>query len=61
MSVYFFELAIAGFFTVLIFLLIVSFAVRYRQRMRVDRSNPPTKNTFLEVIWIGDARDRSVW
>ena len=61
MMLYFFELGIAGFFTVLIFLLIVSFAVRYRQRMRVDRSNPPTKNTFLEVIWIGIPADCSVW
>ena len=41
-ALYFFELAIAGFFTVLICMLIVTFAARYRQKAVVDRSNPPT-------------------
>jgi cytochrome c oxidase subunit II len=52
-ALYLFELAIAGFFTVLIFLLIVSFAIRYRRRMRVNRSNPPTGSKLLEAVWIG--------
>ncbi len=52
-ALYLFELGVAGFFTVLIFLLIVSFAIRYRRRMRVDRSNPPTASKLLEAIWIG--------
>jgi cytochrome c oxidase subunit 2 len=51
-ELYLFELGVAGFFTVLIFLLIVSFAVRYRRRSRVDRSNPPTASKLMEVIWI---------
>ena len=51
-ELYLFELAIAGFFTVLICLLIVSFAVVYRRRSRADRSNPPVASRLMEVIWI---------
>ncbi len=51
-ALYLFELGVAGFFTVLIFLLIVSFAVRYRRRSRADRSNPPTSSKVMEVTWI---------
>ena len=49
----FFEFAIAAFFTTLIFILIVSFAVRYRRGSKVDRSNPPLTSKSLEVFWIG--------
>ena len=49
----FFETAISAFFTALIFILIVSFAVRYRRGTKVDRSNPPTANFWMEVSWFG--------
>ena len=51
-ELYLFELGIAGFFTVLICLLIVGFAIRYRRRSRADRSNPPTASRVMEVTWI---------
>jgi cytochrome c oxidase subunit II len=51
-ELYLFELGVAGFFTVLIFLLIVGFAVHYRRRSRADRSNPPTASKVMEVTWI---------
>jgi cytochrome c oxidase subunit 2 len=49
----FFEFAIAAFFTALIFILIVSFAYRYRRGSKVDRSNPPIANFRMEVFWFG--------
>src|SRR5437667_5866628 len=52
-ALYLFEILVAGFFTVLIFLLIVSFAVRYRRGARVDRSQPPVVGKAVEVLWIG--------
>ena len=51
-ELYLFELGVAGFFTVLIFLCIVGFAVRYRRYSKVDRSNPPTANKLMEAAWI---------
>jgi cytochrome c oxidase subunit II len=51
-ELYLFELAVAGFFTILIFLCIVGFAIRYRKRSRADRSNPPTASRLMEVTWI---------
>jgi cytochrome c oxidase subunit 2 len=51
-ALYFFELGVAGFFTVLIFVLIVTFAARYRQKSKVNRSSPPVASRLLEVIWI---------
>jgi cytochrome c oxidase subunit 2 len=52
-ALYTFELVLTGFFTVLIFVLIVGMAVRYRQSSSADRSRPPVKNVLLEVFWIG--------
>lgn len=52
-ALYFFELGVAGFFTALICVLILTFAARYRQKAVVDRSNPPTGSKLMEVIWIG--------
>jgi cytochrome c oxidase subunit 2 len=49
----FFEFAIAAFFTALIFILIVSFAYRYRRGSKVDRSNPPIANFRMEIFWFG--------
>lgn len=34
-----------------IFLAIIFFAVRYRRGTKVDRSNPPTHNTLVEIAW----------
>ena len=51
-EVFLFELAIAGFFTALICLLIVSFAVVYRRKARANRSRPPVASPIMEVIWI---------
>ena len=45
--------AIAAFFTTLIFILIVSFAVHYRRGSKADRSNPPVASRWMEVVWIG--------
>jgi cytochrome c oxidase subunit II len=52
-TLYFFELGIAGFFTALICVMILTFVARYRQKAIVDRSNPPTASRLMEVLWIG--------
>jgi cytochrome c oxidase subunit 2 len=51
-GVYFYGLAITAFFTALICVLILFFAVKYRRGSKADRSNPVTHNTPLEVFWI---------
>jgi len=51
-GVFFYSLAFTVFFTVLICVLILFFAVKYRRGSRADRSNPQTHNTTIEVIWI---------
>ena len=51
-TLYFFELGIAGFLTVLICVLIITFAARYRQSAKVDRTRPPIANRALEAAWI---------
>ena len=51
-AVYWFVVAITAFFTLLIYLLVAVFAVRYRRGNRVDRSNPPGSNHKLEAVWI---------
>jgi cytochrome c oxidase subunit 2 len=51
-ALYVFELGFVAFFTVLIFVLIVTFAARYRHKSKVDRSHPPVANTSLEILWI---------
>ncbi len=52
-SVAFYEFAVAAFFTALIFLFIVTFAIRYRRGARVSRANPPLYSKVMEVLWIG--------
>jgi len=52
-TIYAYEFAIAIFFTALIFVLIVGFALRYRPGARVDRSHPPEHSRLMEVLWIG--------
>lgn len=39
------------FFTVVVGLLVLVLAVRYRRGTKVDRSKPPTHNTILELSW----------
>jgi cytochrome c oxidase subunit 2 len=46
-------LGVCGFFTVLICVLILTFAIKYRRGARVDRSNPVTRNHVIEAIWVG--------
>jgi cytochrome c oxidase subunit 2 len=50
--VFLFELGIAAFFTALICVLILFYAIKYRRRSRADRSNVQTTNLKLEVVWI---------
>ena len=53
-ALYFFELGIAGFFTCLICMLILTFAARYRQKAESSIvSNPPLASKLMEVLWIG--------
>lgn len=40
-------------FTVLVSLILLVLAVRYRQGSKVDRKNPVDHNTFLELSWSG--------
>jgi cytochrome c oxidase subunit 2 len=51
-AVYFFELAVCVFFTILICVLILYFAVKYRKGSHANRANAVTHNTALEVAWI---------
>ncbi len=51
-ALYFAEIGIAAFITVLVCTLILTFAIRYRRGSRVGRSNPPTSSRLLEVVWI---------
>jgi cytochrome c oxidase subunit 2 len=52
-TIYLFELGVAGFFTILIFVLIVGFAVHYRRGSTADRSRPPSAIRWMEIIWLG--------
>src|SRR5262245_9315062 len=57
--------AISMFFSTLIAVLVIVFAVRYRRRAIVDRSNPPHHSTALEILWsiipLGIAMTIFVW
>jgi cytochrome c oxidase subunit II len=48
---YFFLLAVAGFFAILIFSLVFVFAIKYRQRSPSDRAQPIAGSLPLELIW----------
>ena len=52
-AVYFAELLVVLFFTVLIGVLILFFAIRYRRGAVVDRTRPPTHGNIMEAAWIG--------
>jgi len=47
-----FELGVVVFFTLLILVLVLGFAVRFRRGNPVDRSHPPTHSQAMEVVWI---------
>jgi cytochrome c oxidase subunit 2 len=51
-ALYFFELGIVLFFTALICVLILTFAVRFRKGSKVDRSRPPLASRRMEAAWI---------
>ncbi len=51
-TLYFFEVGVLVFFTLLICVVILTFAVRYRHGSRVDRSRPPLASRRLEAAWI---------
>jgi cytochrome c oxidase subunit 2 len=46
-------LLLSIFFTSIVVVLMVYFAIKYREGNDVDRSNPPTANTKVELSWIG--------
>jgi len=51
-SIYFYLLSVAGFFTILIFVLIVAFCLYYRRGAHVNRTITPHKGfLLLELTW----------
>jgi cytochrome c oxidase subunit 2 len=50
-TLFFFLVAVSGFFVALIFSLIVVFAVKYRRRSENERPAPIEGNFWLEVVW----------
>jgi cytochrome c oxidase subunit 2 len=51
-ALFLFELAIVLFFTALICILIVTFAIRYRKGSKVNRAGAPHASRWMEVVWI---------
>jgi cytochrome c oxidase subunit II len=51
-ALYYYLLSVSGFFTVLIFSLIIFFAIRYRRRSEGERPRAILANIPLEVTWI---------
>jgi cytochrome c oxidase subunit II len=51
-ALYYYLLGVSGFFTVLIFSLIIYFAIRYRRRSEGERPRAILANIPLEVTWI---------
>jgi cytochrome c oxidase subunit II len=49
-ALYFYLLAVSGFFTVLICILILYFAIHYRRGAKVDRARLP-ESKWLEITW----------
>jgi len=50
-ALYFFLVSVSLFMSLLIGLLLVFFAVRYRKGSRADRTGAPTGSLSLEIIW----------
>jgi cytochrome c oxidase subunit II len=51
-ALYYYLLSVSGFFTLLIFSLIIYFAIRYRRRSEGERPRAILANIPLEVTWI---------
>src|SRR5688500_1513006 len=49
---YFALVGVTAFFTVVIYVMIWFFSVRYRRGKKVNRANAPTSNHLLEAAWI---------
>ncbi|MFQ5983180.1 MAG: cytochrome c oxidase subunit II, partial [Woeseiaceae bacterium] len=50
-ALYYFLVAVAVFFTILIFVLIIYFAIKYRRRAEGERAQPVADNLRLEIVW----------
>jgi cytochrome c oxidase subunit 2 len=50
-NLYFFLLSVSGFFAVLIAILVIVFAIRYRRRSEDDRPEPIHGSMALELTW----------
>jgi cytochrome c oxidase subunit 2 len=48
---FFFLLAVTGFFAILVFVLVVYFAIRYRRRSAADRPTQIEGSLPLEILW----------
>jgi len=46
-----FLLGVCGFFALLIAALVVFFSIKYHHSRKADRSNPPTFNIPIEILW----------
>lgn len=51
-AIYWVLVAITAFFTLVVYGMILIFAVKYRRGTKVDRSNPPASSHKLEMLWI---------
>lgn len=45
-------LGLSVFFAIVVFLMVMIFAIRYRRGTKVDRTNPLTHHNGLEMIWL---------
>ena len=52
-AVFFYALGIVLFFTTLICVLILTFAIKYRRGSKANRENAVTQNHTIEMLWIG--------
>jgi cytochrome c oxidase subunit 2 len=50
-ALYYFLVAVSAFFTLLIFLLVLYFAVKYRRRSELERPRPILGDLRLELVW----------
>ena len=50
-ALYFYLLAVSGFFSLLIAVLVIAFAIKYRRRSQDDLPRPMEGSTRLEIAW----------
>src|SRR5712692_1521018 len=50
-ALYYFLIAVSGFFATLIFLLVIYFAVKYRRRSATEQPQPIEGDLRLELLW----------